>query len=226
MSPRPALEIDGVTLYQGDARDVLPTLAIPDDAGWIIDPPWDEQILVPHGARRIVFCDGMRQRDAIAFHGPPSWIFTWDCVSSWYVKNKPLRRAKYALWYGPTGEYVFDGAHHGGDRTGEHARMVSNTRGAYLFQADSRGKHLSDVFQYPLTRLHANGHKHEKPIEWIRMLIANCLAPCPVIVDPFCGSGSTLDACRSIGKPAIGIELDPDACADIARRMSQAVLVA
>lgn len=226
-APEPFVSVDGVTLYHGDARELLPTLQLPDDAGWIIDPPWDENVLVPHGARRIVFCDGHRQRDAIAFHGPPTWIFTWDCVSSWYTKNRPLRRAKYALWYGIAGEYVADGALHGGDRSHERARVVSNSRGAYLFQADTRGKHLSDVFSAPITALHSRGgHKHEKPLEWVMMLIANCLAPCSVIVDPFAGSGSTLDACRAIGKRCIAIEIDMGACEQIRDRLSQAVLIA
>ncbi len=223
MTTAPVFDQDGVALYCGDARDVLNSLIIPETAGWVIDPPWDQQILTPMGARKLVFCDGHRQRDAIQFHGAPAWIFTWDCVSSWYVKGKPLRRAKYALWYGPTGEYVFDGAHYGGERS-ESPRVVQNSRGAYMFQADRRGKHLSDVFQYPITKLHANGHKHEKPVEWMKMLIANCFAACPVVLDPFCGSGATLDACRQIGKPAIGIEIDPALCSQIAQRLAQGVL--
>jgi len=52
------LDIDGVRLYCGDARDVLRNMIIPDDAGWVIDPPWDHQILTPMGARKLVFCDG------------------------------------------------------------------------------------------------------------------------------------------------------------------------
>lgn len=225
MKPTPILDRDGVSLYCGDARVVIPYLDTPDDAGWVIDPPWDQQILTPMGARKLVFCDGHRQRDAIQFHGAPAWIFTWDCVTSWYVKGKPLRRAKYAFWYGPTGEYKFDGAHYGGERS-DAPRVVENSRGAYVFQSDLRGKHLSDVFQYPITRLHASGHKHEKPVEWMKMLIANCFAACPVVVDPFCGSGSTLDACRQIGKQAIGVELDPDLCQKIAQRLAQGVFVA
>lgn len=221
----PLFSVDGVSLYQGDATEILPQMDIPDDAGWVIDPPWDMQVIVPHGARKLVFCDGHRQRDAIQFHGAPAWIFTWDCVTSWYVKGKPLRRAKYALWYGPTGEYVFDGAHYGGGRA-DAPRVVQNSRGAYLFQSDTRGKHLSDVFQYPITKLHANGHRHEKPIEWMKMLIANCFAVCPVVIDPFSGSGSALDACRQIGKPAVGIEIDPDSCLRITERLRQGVIAA
>ena len=221
----PVVSIDGVKLYRGDSRVVLPEIDIPDDAGWIIDPPWDIQILVPHGARKLVFCDGQRARDAISFHGAPNWIFTWDCVSSCYTKNRPLRRAKYALWYGPLGDYVFDGAHYGGERQ-RSARVVSNTRGSYLFEQDTRGKHLSDVFSQPITALHKSGHRHEKPIEWMKMLIANCFSQCPLIVDPFAGSGVTLDACRQLGKPAVAIEIDSDACEEIGRRMAQAVLVA
>lgn len=226
MSGGPVIDIDGVQLFCGDSRELLPTLQIPEDAGWIIDPPWDTDVLVRHGSRRIVFCDGHRQRDVIAFHGAPTWIFTWDCVSSWYTKNRPLRRAKYAFWYGVSGEYVMDGSHYGGPRDDDPPRLVTNSRGAYLFQADARGKHLSDVYSHPITKLHADGHKHEKPLEWVRMLIANCLAPCSVVVDPFAGSGVVMEACRSIGKRCVAIEIDRSACDGIVRRLSQSVIVA
>ena len=33
MTPAPMLDIDGVRLYCGDARDVLRNMIIPDDAG-------------------------------------------------------------------------------------------------------------------------------------------------------------------------------------------------
>lgn len=221
----PVIDVDGVRLYEGDCRDVLDSLKIPANAGWVIDPPWQLSIALPVGTNKLVFSDGGRIGSAVAQYGPPTWVFTWDCVSSWYTKNRPLRRAKYALWYGAASEYVFDGAHYGGERQNV-ARVVQNSRGAYLFQQDSRGKHLSDVFTHPITALHKFGPSHEKPLEWIRMLIANCFAGAPLIIDPFCGSGVVLDACRSMGMQAIGIEMDPVAVHAIRSRLSQTVIVA
>ena len=208
-----------LTLYCGDYMEVIESIDIPENSGWIVDPPWDCRHFISAG-RKVVFCDGSRQQDVIRMYGAPNWIFTWDCVSSWYTKNRPLRRAKYAFWYGPLSEYVFDGSHYGapcGVR-----RSVSNSRGSYVFEPSEHGKHLSDIFSKPITSLHKNGHKHEKPIEWISMLVANCLGSSSVIVDPFAGSGVTLSACRKIRKPCIAIEIDELTCERIAtERLSQ-----
>ena len=80
----------------------------------------------------LVFCDGHRQRDAIQFHGT-SVDFYVGLRIELVRQSKPLRRAKYALWYGPTGEYVFDGAHYGGTRD-DSPRVVENSRGEACFR--------------------------------------------------------------------------------------------
>lgn len=194
------------TVYLGDCRDIIRSIDLPQNTAWVYDPPWDAAIPLDVGRPMIAFCDGMRQRDLIEKFGAPTWIFTWDCVSSWFTPNRPLRRAKYALWYGDIAEYNFDGAHYGADRS-IRARIVENSRGAYVFRPDDRGRHLSDVFSAPITRIHRGGHHHGKPLDWVRMLIANCLGR-RCVIDPFAGGGSTAVACNEIGVPSISVELD------------------
>jgi DNA modification methylase len=127
-----------------------------------------------------------------------------------------LQRAKYALWYGDIETYDFNGAHYGdaGD-----VRIVSNTRGAYTFKPDSRGKHLSDVFSFPITQLHSSGeHTHEKPIDWLRMLLGNCTPDNALVYDPFLGSGTTLIAAHRTGRRGYGCEIEPRYADVILRR--------
>jgi hypothetical protein len=172
------------------------------------DPPWDMGFTPPAAASTIAFTDGRRCRDVIANLGAPAWVFVWDCVSSWYTPNRPLQRSKLALWYGDIHSYNPEGSHYGdaGD-----VRTVTNTRGTYEFTPNPQGKHLSDVFSLPITKLHSESeHSHSKPVDWVRMLIANCTSG--DVFDPFLGSGASLIACEQLGRRCVGIEIDPAAC--------------
>lgn len=180
----------------------------------VYDPPWDTPPRVDLPQVKLVFGDGSTLGRSVEQFGAPAWVFAWDCVSSWYVPNRPLRRMKLALWYGPLDEYDADGAHYG--EAGKQ-RRASNTRGSYWFVPDSRGKHLSDVWQQPITRLHAEGpHEHEKPIDWIRLLLANCTRG--LIYDPCAGSGTSLIAAHRLGRVCYGLEIEPRYCDVILRR--------
>jgi hypothetical protein len=182
----------------------------------IYDPPWDAAVSYTADTTSTVlaFCDGRRAADVITLFGSPTWVFVWDCVTSWYTPNRPLQRGKFAFWYGDVANYQFDGAHYG--EVGDE-RIVRNTRGEYEFTPDPRGKHLSDVFVAPITKLHADGrHSHEKPLDWVRMLIANCTDG--VLYDPFLGSGTTIIAAHRTGRRCYGCEISEAYCEVILQR--------
>ena len=180
----------------------------------VFDPPWDSGIAMPKRGSTLAFCDGQRIADIIRMFGGPAWAFAWDCVSSWYTPNRPLRRMKLCLWYGQLHSYNPNGSHYGD--AGE-PRVVTNSRGSYNFEPDPRGKHLSDVFSAPITRLHSQeDHSHGKPIDWIRMLVANCTEG--DIYDPFLGSGTTLIAAEQLGRKCYGMEISPAYCDVIVKR--------
>jgi len=172
----------------------------------VFDPEWDAMPNAMTGFGDVLaFCDGATLGHVVERYGAPTWVFAWDCVTSWYTPNRPLRRMKLCLWYGDVTAYRFDGWHYG--NAGE-VRHVQNTRGDYVFQPDPRGKHLSDVFQEPITQAHSDGlHNHSKPVDWVTLLIANCTTG--VVFDPFVGSGTSIIACEQLGRRCRACEIEP-----------------
>jgi DNA methylase len=70
-----------------------------------------------------------------------------------------------------------------------------------------------------------NHHRQEHPAPFPVELAGRCIRlstwPGELVVDPFCGSGSTLLAARDLGRRAVGIERSERYCEVAARRLSQ-----
>ena len=67
-------------------------------------------------------------------------------------------------------------------------------------------------------------HPHEKPIDVMTQLIRYASRSSEIVVDPFCGSGSTLVAAKLMGHRAVGIEIEERYCEIAAKRLAQGVL--
>jgi DNA modification methylase len=54
----------------------------------------------------------------------------------------------------------------------------------------------------------ANGHQWVKPLSLMERLVKIYTRPGDLVLDPFCGSGRTLQACMNTGRRAFGIDID------------------
>jgi DNA modification methylase len=67
-----------------------------------------------------------------------------------------------------------------------------------------------DVFEDKRVPRNERLHAAEKPVSLLQKLIQCTTLPGDLVLDPCCGSGSTLVACRESGRRGLGIEKDPD----------------
>jgi DNA modification methylase len=81
---------------------------------------------------------------------------------------------------------------------------------------------VPNVLRYPSVR--DGDHPTEKPGALLQTLLSVVCPPSGLVLDPFAGSGSTLQAARALGHSAIGIEADERYCEVIAKRLDQGVL--
>jgi site-specific DNA-methyltransferase (adenine-specific) len=65
------------------------------------------------------------------------------------------------------------------------------------------------VWRVPAVGVRLRWHPHEKPVALLEIPIAASSKPGDIVVDPFCGSGTSRLAARNLGRRAVGCEIDP-----------------
>ena len=78
----------------------------------------------------------------------------------------------------------------------------------------------NDIWDFAPVRPYPGKHPCEKPAPLLRHMIETSTRPGALILDPFAGSGSTLEVAAATGRRAIGIEKSEEYCEKIARRLS------
>lgn len=228
-----------LTLYLGRAEDILPALALRPDLV-VADPPygstplaWDRwpdgwpRLIADHttapalwsfGTLRIFLDRGSEFVDA-------GWKFSHDVV--WEKHNgtgfaTDRFRCVHELagfWYrGPWSTTYHDVPSTPYTGPDKHTRArASRGRhygdiGAHVYRDD--GTRLArSVIKIPSVR--GGIHETQKPVDLVELMIRYGCPPAGLVLDPFAGSGSTLEAARRAGRRAVGIEWREE-CADAA----------
>ena len=78
----------------------------------------------------------------------------------------------------------------------------------------------TDIWDFAPVRPYPGKHPCEKPAPLLRHMVETSTRPGALILDPFAGSGSTLEVAAATGRRAIGIEKSEEYCEKIAHRLS------
>lgn len=249
---KPYYEHNGITIYHGDCRDVLPLLGTAVADVVIADPPygdtslaWDRWIPGWLGAVRPVlkghgslWCFGsMRMLLGHATEFNDGWHLAqeivWEKHNGSGFHNDRFKRVhelavqfypKSVAWGDLHKEPVF--THDATARTMRRKKSpphMGMTAGAY-YHSDDGGPRLMRSVQYVPSCQGSAMHPTQKPLGILWPLIAYSCPRGGTVLDPTCGSGSTLEAARQQGCLAIGIEAQERYCEISAQRLSQGVL--
>ncbi len=98
--------------------------------------------------------------------------------------------------------------------------------GKIVFAGAKRGVPLSDVWEIPFLNPKANertGYPTQKPIVLLERIVRLATDEGDLVLDPFCGSGTTLVAASLLGRSAIGIDISKEAVELTRQRLAEPV---
>jgi DNA modification methylase len=227
----PYYERGGITIYHGRAEDVLPTLPRESVDLLVTDPPYGVQWesnsrLVSFGpitgddgtldvlaalkaavrcvrGRRHCYVFGRHDLTALPLGGLCELI--WDKAS--------MSAGNTDLVWGISHEYITFGVV-------ANAAQRRNGKG----NGPARLRRASVLRYQRPSGAAVTRHPTEKPIGLLRELIESSSRIGEIVLDPFMGSGSTLEAALLEGRRAIGIEVEERYCEVAAKRLSQSAL--
>lgn len=209
----PYYDEGGITIYHADCRDVMPGLSA-DTV--IADPPYGNGTAYPSfedtpegvGALVAETLPMMRAVAPVVAVTPgvarihdyphPTWVLAWFAPGGTGSGPWGFTTWQPVLVYGPD-PYL--------------ARGLGRRPDGVIAQF-RRGQFANPVFDHPCP----------KPLRTMKWLVARTCCDGGTVVDPFMGSGTTLDAARALGRRAVGIELEERYCEIAASRLAQGVL--
>lgn len=237
---KPYYADDTVTLFHGDALDVMETLADRSVDTVLTDPPYSS------GGRR----ENARsiRRSMTRSVADDDWIRGDGMSTAGFVWFNRLCGLEYRRLLVPGGHLLafmdwrmavhLAAAYETADFR-QHPTLVWDKTyfgmGAVFRNQYELIVHMSAGNPRPPQRrdvgnvlrcapVRSETHPNEKPVPLLQTLLSVVASPGGVVLDPMAGSGSTLFAARMLGLKAIGVEAEERHCEAIARGLAQPVL--
>ena len=232
---------DGITLYCGDSRVLLPKLDLAS-AAIISDPVWPNSSSLLVGAdrpwelfaeiapqlaraRRVALHFGCRSDPRILAAMPREMPYIRTCWIEYAMpgySGRVLNGSEVIYTFGvpiksAPGRRVIPG--------GPGRRMQGSSNDEGLTKRSKRGERVAWTDRDGVRRRHKSAghaqHPTVRPLAFVQWIVEWFSDPDEVVVDPFCGSGTTLLAARNMDRRAIGIEISEQHCATAVRRLKQ-----
>lgn len=232
---KPYYQDDLVTLFHGDSREGLATMADRSVSVVITDPPYSERThegtrsnsdrAKGHGNRVLsgsfgfdsITVDELEQALVQMGRVSSGWVVaTLDYKHAFHFDWRPpegLRMLRVGVWVKPNPMPQISG-----DRPGQGWEAI-----AFMHRDDLRpkwnGGGRSGVWHSATSQ--NIGHPTAKPLSMIRDWVSLFSNVGDTILDPYAGSGTTLRAASDLGRKAIGYEIDERYCEVAAKRLGQ-----
>ena len=210
--PTPYYDRNGITIYCGDCREILPELPKVDLV--LTDPPYGIDY---QSAWRT---DWQRKEKIVGDTTFPLWLF--DLLHPANALMVFCRWDILAQLPRPKSFIVWDKCRHSmGDLGHEYGRQWEACA-FYPFSGHSFINRPKDIIRVPCIPPNKLLHPNEKPVALLKHLLKDNVGN--LILDPFMGSGSTLRAALDLGRKCIGIEISEKYCAIAVKRLAQEVM--
>lgn len=235
-TPAPYYQDETVTLYHGDAIEVMASLPDRSVDAVLTDPPFSSGgRLETTRAKQARMIRSVKDEDWIRGDGMSTQGFLWFMRLAAMQWHRILTSGGHALAFtdwrmAPNLAAALESAD-----LRQHPTIVWNKtyfgmghvfRNQYELIVDvtagnPRPPQRRDVGNViDCAPIRSKAHPTEKPRHLLRTLLSVVAAPGQIVLDPFAGSGSTLLAARDLGIHASGVEIDERYCEVIAERLA------
>lgn len=213
MSVTPYFQRGGMTIFHGDAREIVPQLDGQYDV-ILTDPPYGTGQKIAYD----VYRDYLPQ-----WHALMAWLLDLRAPMAFTMSHTRLFDLPVRpQWMGCWDKTFTSGIVHVGASPSWEPICF------YGLPPGDRGKQRwDDIFRSSPQGVPAGGvripHPCPKPVALFQSLLQ--VLPDGIVLDPLMGSGTTLRAAKNLGRRAIGIDLSERYCEIAAQRLQQEVLL-